>query len=104
MKRLLTLMLLGLSLGCGRGTDEQGRVLYDNNDLQLAAAFAARMTCSCLFVMELPDDSCKAWVKASPSVARFTVDKYAKTVEASAFLAWPAKAHFVDDRLGCVIE
>jgi hypothetical protein len=104
MKRLLALVVLGLPLGCGRGTDAQGHVLYDNNDLQLAAANGARMTCSCLFVMEMPDDFCKAWVKASPSVARFSVDKYAKTVEASAFLAWPAKAHFVDDRTGCVME
>lgn len=104
MTRPMGLLLLALALGCGRGTDAQGRVLYDNNDLQLAAANAARMTCSCLFVMEMPEDFCRAWVKASPSVARFSVDKFAKTVEASAFLAWAAKARFVDERTGCVME
>ncbi|MFZ5468203.1 MAG: hypothetical protein ACOZIN_02095 [Myxococcota bacterium] len=77
---------------------------YDNNDLELAVANAARMSCSCLFVMEMPDDYCKAWVKASPDVARFSVDKKNKTVEASAFISWAAKAHYVDDQRGCVLE
>lgn len=97
-------LALLLVLGCGRSTDPDGRVLYDNNDLQLAAGNAARMTCSCVFVMEMSDAFCAAWVKATPSVARFTVDRSSKTVEASAFLAWPAKARFVDDKVGCVMN
>jgi hypothetical protein len=78
--------------------------LYANNDLQLAAANAAKMVCSCVFVSEMPADYCQAWVKASPDVARYTVDSNLKTVEASAFISWTAKARFVDERRGCVLE
>lgn len=77
---------------------------YDNNDIELAVGNAARMTCSCLFVMEMDEAFCKAWVKASPDVARFSYDPKAKTVESSAFLSWSAKAHFVDIDVGCVLE
>ncbi len=77
---------------------------YDNNDLELAVGNAAKMTCTCLFVMEMDDAYCRQWVKASPNVARFSVDRTAKTVEASAFITWPARAHLVDEKRGCVLE
>ena len=100
MKRLvLALVLLG---GCSsRTTNPQ---TYDNNDAELAVGNAARMSCSCLFVMKMPDAYCAAWVKASPNVAKFNIDKEKKTVEASALLEWGATAHFVDERRGCVLE
>ncbi len=77
---------------------------YPNNDLQLAVGNAAKMVCTCAFVMQMSDDFCRAWVKASPDVARYSVDQNAKTVEASAFVSWSAHAHYVDDKRGCVLE
>jgi hypothetical protein len=77
---------------------------YDNNDVELAVGNAARMSCSCLFVMKMPEDFCRAWVRASPNVAKYTVDTEARTVEATALLSWGARAHYVDDRRGCVLE
>ncbi len=77
---------------------------YSQNDAQLAVGNAARMSCSCLFVMKMSDAFCHAWVKASPDVARFSFDPDAKTVEASALINWSARAHYVDDKHGCVLE
>jgi len=74
------------------------------NDVQLAVANAAKMACTCKFVMEMDDDFCKAWVKASPDVARYSYDPVAKTVEASAFVSWAAHARMVDEKRGCVLE
>ncbi|MBS1153670.1 MAG: uncharacterized protein H6Q89_5368 [Myxococcaceae bacterium] len=99
MRRLALVLLLA---GCAsRATDPQ---TYDNNDAELAVGNAARMTCSCLFVMKMPDDFCAAWVKASPNVARFNIDKEKKIVEGVALLQWGARAHFVDEKRGCVLE
>ena len=83
---------------------EGPELTYDNNDLELAAGNAARMSCSCLFVMKMPEAYCRAWVKASPDVARWSADTSTKRVEASAFISWAATARYVDDRRGCVLE
>jgi hypothetical protein len=77
---------------------------YANSDEQLAVGNMAKMGCSCLFVMNMDEAYCKAWLKVTPAVARFSYDPKAKTVEASAFIVWSAKAHFVDDKRGCVLE
>lgn len=99
--RRLALVVLMLSGCASRTTDPQ---TYDNNDVELAVGNSARMSCSCLFVMKMSDAYCKAWVKASPDVARFSIDLEKKTVEASALLQWSAKARYVDDRRGCVLD
>lgn len=101
MSRLALGAALLLMACASRTTDPQ---TYDNNDVELAVGNAARMTCSCLFVMRMDAAYCAAWVKASPSVARFKVDTQAKTVEASALLQWGATARFVDDRRGCLLD
>ena len=77
---------------------------YDNNDLELTTAYRAREFCSCAFVMEQDDEFCIRWTRSSPDVAKVMVDRQKKTVEASALLMWGAKAHYVDDRAGCVLE
>ncbi len=99
MKRLSLLVLLA---GCANRNAEPQT--YDNNDVELAVGNAARMSCSCLFVMKMSQEFCSAWVKASPDVARFTIDMNNKTVEATALVEWGARAHFVDARRGCVLE
>lgn len=97
---LLGVALLGLS--CAQ--DDAKLRTYDNNDLELAVGNAARSTCSCLFVMQMDEAYCRDWVRASPNVARFSVDLQAKTVAASAFISWTAKARYVDDKRGCLLE
>lgn len=101
MKRLALAMAVLLGGCASRTSDPQ---TYDNNDLELVVGNAARMSCTCLFVMKMDETFCRAWVKASPSVARFRVDLEKKTVESTALLEWGAKAHFVDERRGCVLE
>jgi hypothetical protein len=98
----LAAVAAALTLGCS--ADETAIREYQNNDLVLAAQHAARDACSCLFVMELDEDLCKAWLRASPDVARFSVNRQARTVEASALILWGARARHVDDRFGCVLE
>ncbi len=100
MKKLAALLLLLAGCASSSGPD----ILYDNNDLELAVGNAARMSCSCVFVMNMPEPYCRAWVKASPDVARFSVDWAAKRAEASAFVSWAATARYVDDKRGCVLE
>ncbi len=101
MKKLLA---LGALLALSSCTASDGDVLYANNDLVLVVGNAARMTCSCIFVMNMSEDYCRAWTKASPDIARFSVDRDAKTVEASSLISWSAKAKFIDDKRGCILQ
>lgn len=100
-----TLGLAALAtLVAGCASDTSSPRTFANSDLELAVGNGARMACSCLFVMEMPEDYCRAWVRASPDVARISFDTTAKTVEAAAFISWAAKAHYVDAQRGCVLE
>ena len=102
MKRLLLLTVFFLGLGCAN-EDGDPRT-YDNNDLELAVGKSARMGCSCMFVMEMDEAYCRAWVKASPDVAKVTFDRANKRVESAAFISWAATARFVDEKRGCILE
>lgn len=96
------LIALGLLIGCA---DESTiPKSYDNNDLELVVANSALRGCSCVFVMEMPEAFCRAWVRASPDVAKLGIDTASKRVESSAFLSFAAAAHFVDEKRGCVLE
>jgi hypothetical protein len=77
---------------------------YDDNDLMLLVDYTAKESCSCLFVMEMGEDYCRAWSKAAPAVATWSFDPDKKTVDAAVGLLWGARAHFVDDQVGCVLE
>ena len=103
MRRLLTLLALPVLFACS-GTAEDGSRLYDNSDLELITGYTAKEMCSCLFVMERPEDFCRAWTKANPAIASAQVDLEAKVVRSSALSFWDATARFVDDRTGCVLE
>ena len=97
----LAAALATVAAACG---PSDGNRLYTSNDLVLVTAYTAKDTCSCLFVMNQTQDYCLAWTQASPAVAHWTADMNAKVVEASAALFWSARAHYVDDQLGCVLE
>jgi hypothetical protein len=97
---VLLAALLSLLTACKSG----GRRTYENNDLQLVTAYTAKDACTCLFVMEREEEFCRAFVKASPPVARLTIDTEQKAVESSALLLWGARARYVDAHDGCVLE
>jgi hypothetical protein len=102
MKRLALTAALLLAAACA---DDHGTPrTFDNSDLELAVGNGARFGCTCLFVMEMPEDYCRAWVKASPDVAKLGIDYGAKSVESTVFLSWSARAHYVDAKRGCVLE
>jgi hypothetical protein len=101
MKKLLLLAALALA-ACADPTANPRT--FDNNDLELAVGNGARMGCSCMFVMEMSEEYCRAWIKASPDVAKVSFDKVAKTVESSAFISFSAKARYVDVKRGCILE
>jgi hypothetical protein len=77
---------------------------FANSDLELAVGNGARMGCSCMYVMEMPEAYCRAWIRATPDVAKVSFDVAAKTVETSSFISWSAKARYVDDKHGCILE
>ena len=103
MSRLTAVVML-LLVACASENAATGERTYDNNDAELAVGNAAFMTCTCIFVMEMPEDFCSAWVKASPAVARVGIDRGQKAVESSAFVTWTARARWVDSRRGCALE
>ncbi len=98
---LAALACVGVLLSCGGGS---GLHTYDNNDLQLISGYTAKELCSCLFVMQMDEPWCRAWVKNSPAVADARVDTEAKTVQAGALFLWGARARYVDEDFGCVLQ
>lgn len=101
MRPLLACVALLLA-GCANPTGTPRT--FANNDLELATGNAARMGCSCRYVMEMPEDFCRAWVRASPDIAKLTFDDVNKKVESSAFISVAATARWVGAKRGCVIE
>lgn len=87
---------------CG-GSDD-GTHLYGRNDLQLITAFTAKELCSCLFVAGHTEDDCRAYAKQAPPVASAQIDLEGKAVTSSALMLWSARAHWVDEKTGCVLE
>lgn len=102
MKRALLVFCTVIAASCADPSADPAT--FDNNDAELAVGNTARMGCSCLFVMNMSEEYCRAWVKASPDVAKMNVDRAAKVVESSAFLSFGARARFVDEKRGCVLE
>jgi len=101
--RMLLAALAAVVASCQSGGGD-GRRVYDNNDLELVTAYTAKDACTCLFVLQRDEAYCRAFVKASPSVARLTVYPEQKTVETTALLLWGARARLVDERTGCQVE
>lgn len=79
-------------------------VTYPNSDELLGAANAANMACACLFVMKMSDSYCEAWVKVSPDLPRYSVDREHQRVVATVLVGWSASARYLDAHRGCLLE
>jgi hypothetical protein len=97
-------LTVGLLLLAGCANENGSPRTYDNNDLELGVGNAARMGCSCRYVMGLTEAECRAWIKASPDIAFVRFDDVNRRVDASAFISWTGSAKLVDGRRGCVLE
>lgn len=98
MNRLIRCLPLLPLLSCGNEASE-----YDVGLLDLAAGFSAKEVCSCVFVMERDEATCREWTRVSPDVARFEVDREKKEVRASAVLLGGAVARYTGPRTGCIL-
>lgn len=108
--RSLGSLLLVVATACGLGAgacavDEPGQPRsFDNSAFELAVNNSARFGCSCLFVMKMPEAFCRSWVRQQPDVASFEVDPEGRAVSSTAVVVWTARAHYVDERIGCVLD
>lgn len=96
MVRWLSLAVL---VGCG---PKEGR--YDNSLFELGSGFAAKETCSCLFVEGHDVSFCRELVRVKPNVARFRVNYEAKTVRGRALGLGRQVARYAGPEVGCVLE
>jgi hypothetical protein len=94
-------LLAALFVACGVPGESR---TYANGDLELVTAYTAKAACTCLFVVERTEEECRAFVKQNPAVASFSFDAGKKTVTSNALAFWGARARFVSERAGCVLE
>lgn len=97
---MLTRILIAAALLVGAvGCDT-----YTENDLELVTGYKAKTMCMCLWVTGQTEEYCAAWSTENPPLASYRIDWDKKAVESQALLLWGARAHFVSDRFGCVLE
>jgi len=76
---------------------------YDDSVLTMLVRYTAKEACSCAFVMDRDDDYCRAWVKASPSLATPSFDRARRRTRATALGVFAADAQWVDNQVGCAL-
>jgi hypothetical protein len=96
---LLLLLLLLIVCSCIIACER-----YDTNDVQILTTYSAKSTCTCIFVMKRDEDFCAKWVHEDPNVKTVSINYEKKQVESQAMALWGAKAHFVNQRQGCVVD
>lgn len=106
MKRIASAVVVVLASGCATLPPLQATSTrpYDTGDLTLVVRYTAKETCSCTFVMEMDEAFCRAFTKANPPVASASIDRATRTVTSNALGLWSAKARFVDDQVGCILD
>jgi hypothetical protein len=100
---LFGLILALTTASCGR---------YSANELELATAARAKEVCSCYFVANMQQQfltnvvqqNCTGDSLAETAAVTVQVDLPNKIVEAQALLMWSARARFVSEQAGCVLE
>lgn len=94
--RAILLFLVVTAASCGE--------VYDNTELRLLVNFAAKETCSCVFVMQQSDAQCLEYSRQFIPVGNVDIQHKAKRVQAAQGGLWVGQARFVDERFGCVLE
>lgn len=97
---LLCGALLGGAVGGAAGCD----ATYQDNDLELLTRYRAKDMCSCLFVMGRGKDYCSRWTRQPPNLATYTIDWDRQEVRTQAMMYWGARARFVDEHFGCLLQ
>lgn len=77
---------------------------YRSSLFSLAAAFNAKETCSCRYVLGFDEDYCRDLTRVSPDVAVGRAEEEEKELSSSVLLFWGAKARWVGREEGCVLE
>ena len=101
MRRLLIAWILAAGLAATTACSDP----YQQNDLELAAAFHAMMMCNCLYAMKMDEPFCAADALLFPGpAATYVIDVEHKVVESSVGLMWSDRQRFVGERYGCAFE
>lgn len=77
---------------------------YAHGFLRIGARFGAKEGCSCRFVAELPEEACEGWLQVAKGAPRMRVDAETQRSRASIFGLTRARAHYVNDREGCILD
>lgn len=77
---------------------------YRASLFSLAAAFNAKETCSCRYVLGMDEDFCREVTRVSPDVANAHPRDDEKVVVSRTLGLWSAKARWVSQEEGCVLE
>jgi CubicO group peptidase (beta-lactamase class C family) len=77
---------------------------YQDSLFELAAAFSAKETCSCRYVLGMDPAFCDELTRVSPNVASARSDDEERQIRSSVLLFWGAKAHWIDAEQGCMLE
>lgn len=95
MKKLFAVLLLAAPvLSCG--------VLgYENTELRILTNFAAKETCSCMFVMKRTEEYCVEYSRQYIPIGRIDVDVATKTVRAAQGGEWVGVAKWESQAFGC---
>lgn len=101
MRRSFSLLALAAALGTLTGAAHT----YNNSRITIVLAFSAKAYCSCLYVNEMPEAQCRAYIDVGPKAPtpRMTVSPTDKTVTASYFYFFRQTARFEGPRFGCAL-
>ncbi|MEL6342666.1 MAG: serine hydrolase [Myxococcota bacterium] len=73
--------------------------------LNIGSGYAAKLACSCAYVMEQSRPYCEEWVRASPDITRVRYDDEEKTATARIMgLLNKRTARYINERDGCRLE
>ena len=77
---------------------------YQDSLFELAAAFSAKETCSCRYVLGMDPAFCDELTRVSPNVDSVRADDEERKIRSAVLLFWGAKAHWIDAEQGCMLE
>lgn len=95
MLRVAAIVLVVFALGCTQ-EDE-----YKMGRAELGLNFVAKNMCSCLWVAGMNETHCRDHARLEQVNPTVDVHPESRTVEATLFWIYEAKARFISDRVGC---